>query len=217
MKADFINYNRIAQAQVFYKALGYANVIVPWLVSPQAVIATLPQGLKVFQSNFGCLIGSAEQSFIQMMLDKELEPGRYQATTPCFRDEPKYDDLSLMSFMKTELIWYNPQTEGVEPIDAYEQVFNHALQCFFHVSDGDKFSLVKTEEGVDIFCNGVELGSYGIRKLGDEHLWVYGTGIAEPRFTLVVQKGYGYSEDSPAQNLDDSRVDSLMARLAESD
>ena len=210
MKADHINYNRVAQAQLFYKALGYANVEAPWLVSPQAVIATLPQGKKVFQSNFGCSVGSAEQSFIQMMLDGEMEPGRYQATGPCYRDEDKYDDLTRMTFLKTELIWYNPQVEGVEPLEAYEQVFNHALQCFFHISDCDKFSVVKTEEGVDIYCNGVELGSYGIRKIGDQHIWVYGTGLAEPRFTLVAQKGYGYIEDEATGTLASGRNEPLV-------
>lgn len=192
MKFDYINYARIGQAQTFYRAAGYGNVEVPWIVTPAAVVATLPPKKKMIQSNFGCHVGSAEQGFIQMMIDGTLEPGKWQATGPCFREEEEYNELTRQTFFKTELIWYMPEDEK----SAYEQVMNDALQCFFAISDGDAFNIMQTDEGVDIFCNGVELGSYGVRKMGD-HLWVFGTGIAEPRFTMVVQKGYSFTPQTP--------------------
>lgn len=183
-KVDMINYTRLGLAQTFYKALGYLNINTPWMVTPHAVTATLPPDSRLIQSNFGCLVGSGEQGFIQMMLDGVLEPGKYQTTTPCFRDEANQDDLTLPYFMKTELIWYMP--EGELQI-AYQTVLNNALACFFDISDADEFDAVQTAEGFDLMFAGIELGSYGVRRMGD-HVWVYGTGLAEPRFSQVVQK-----------------------------
>ena len=186
-KIDLISYTRIGLAQAYYKALGYLNIETPWLVSPQAITATLPPDARLVQSNFGCLVGSGEQGFIQLMLDKKLEPGRYQTTTPCFRDEKEQTELTRPYFVKTELIWYMP---SVEVRLAYETVLNNALNCFFEISDAEAFNAVQTNEGFDIVFNGIELGSYGVRKMED-HVWVFGTGLAEPRFSQVVQRHYG--------------------------
>jgi len=48
--------------------------------------------------------------------------------------------------------------------------------------------LSRTAIGWDLNLYGQEIGSYGIRKLGGHH-WVYGTGLAEPRFSTLVQMG----------------------------
>jgi hypothetical protein len=43
---------------------------------------------------------------------------------------------------------------------------------------------VETEQGYDLECNGIEIGSYGIRSC--EYLeWIYATGLAEPRMSIV--------------------------------
>ena len=184
MNQDVIDYSLIGQAQLYYKALGYTNIDTPWLVTPQAITATLPPNSMLVQSNFGCLVGSGEQGFIQMMIDGTLLPGKYQTSTPCFREEKEYNDFTRRSFFKTELIWYKPDTDLKT---AYDAVLNNALSCFFEISNAETLNCVQTSEGFDICCNEVEIGSYGVRKWGD-HIWVYGTGLAEPRFTLAVQR-----------------------------
>lgn len=194
MNPDFINYSRIGLAQAFYRGAGYVNIETPWLVTPQAVVATLPPKAKIFQSNFGCLVGSAEQSFLQMMLDETLIQGKYQSSGPCFRDEAEVNALTRMSFFKTELISYMPQ----DPEEALKAMIQDALQCFFTISDSEEFHLVKTDDGNDIYFGNVELGSYGIRQLNN-HLWVYGTGIAEPRFSMAVQKGFSFVSETSEQ------------------
>lgn len=181
MIEDRISYERIGKAQLFYKALGYFNVDTPWMVSPQAIRATLPPTHISIDSVFGSLVGSGEQGFIQQMMSGELTPGKYQTTTPCFRDEKEYNDLTRKYFMKVELIWYMP--EDVKT--CYETVMNNALSCFFSISDQDTFEAMQTSEGFDIMLNGIEIGSYGVRQMGD-HLWVFGTGLAEPRFSLAL-------------------------------
>ena len=82
MKQDAIDYNLIGQAQAYYKGAGYQNIETPWLVSLQAIAATLPPTAQAFQTSFGCPVGSGEQGFIQMMMDGTLLPGKYQTTTP---------------------------------------------------------------------------------------------------------------------------------------
>jgi aspartyl-tRNA synthetase len=181
IKDDSINYQRLATAQTFYRALGYRNIDTPWLVSPQAIVATLPPNSRAVESNFGCFVGSGEQGFIQLMLDGTLEPGRYQTTTPCARDEQEYTELSRKTFMKLELIHYLPEDARA----AYEKVLNEAIACFFEISNVDTFEAVPTNDGFDITLNGIEIGSYGVRQM-DKHVWVYGTGLAEPRFSLAL-------------------------------
>ena len=53
--------------------------------------------------------------------------------------------------------------------------------------------VVSTEQGYDIVEKGTrfELGSYGIRDkafVGKRLRWIYGTGCAEPRLSLAIQK-----------------------------
>jgi hypothetical protein len=212
MKHCMIDYGLVGQAQTFYKALGYINLDLPWLVSPQAIVATLPAGKKIFQSNFGCLVGSGEQSFIQMMMDGTLKPGKYQTTTPCFRDEEPISEFSRLNFLKTELIWYMPD---VELKVAYDKVLNDALSCFFEISHADTLDAVQTSEGFDICCNGIELGSYGVRKMG-EHTWVFGTGLAEPRFSMTVNRRLTPEilEKQRADELEQERLEHEAMHLA---
>jgi hypothetical protein len=47
-------------------------------------------------------------------------------------------------------------------------------------------TIVKTEIGHDIELNGIEIGSYGWRQ-NQDIIWAYGTGLAEPRFSIANQ------------------------------
>ena len=181
MPDDAISYRRIARAQEEYAAMGYRNIETPWMVSEEAIRVTLPPDCASFQSAGGSLVGSAEQGFIQMMLDGTLMPGRYQSTGPCFRDEKKLSDLTRRWFMKLELIHYMPAEED------FSQVLRHAHYCMCMVAPHVRgLTLRRTPDGTDIEHCGIELGSYGVRRMG-EHIWVYGTGLAEPRFSLAMQ------------------------------
>ena len=182
MKNYPINYGRLANAQLFYLGRGYQNVETPWLVSARAVGATLPPECQPYTTSFGVLVGSGEQGFLQCMLDGVLNPGKSQTTTPCFRDEKILTEMCRQTFVKLELIWYQPE----DPQAAYSTVINDALACFFEIADIGACDVVRTEQGVDIFYSGIELGSYGVRQMGG-HVWVYGTGLAEPRFSLAIR------------------------------
>ena len=48
--------------------------------------------------------------------------------------------------------------------------------------------VVPTKEGYDLMINGIEVGSYGLR-MGNGYEWVYGTGLAEPRFSVAINTG----------------------------
>jgi hypothetical protein len=198
MKIDRINYNRIAQAQAFYKGRGYQNVEAPWLVMPQAVRATLPLGKTLMETVRGVMVNSGEQAFIQLIMDGKMEPGTYQTTTPCFQDaadhhSPYYfgaDENNPWS-QQVELIWYQPDDVRA----SYERVVNDVMSCFFEISDAEAFDAMQNEEGVDLRFNGIVVGSYGVRKM-NEHLWVYGTGLIEPRFTIALHSVFGATTET---------------------
>ena len=188
LTTDRTNYNRIGQAQAFYKGRGYQNVETPWLVTPQAVRATLPVPKVMMETVRGVLVGSGEQSFIQHMMDGTLEPGMYQTTTPCFYDiadhhSPKYMGASedRPYSMQVELLIYKPNDVRTY----YEKILNDAMACLFEISDVDTFDASQTDEGFDIAFQGIVLGSFGVRQMGD-HLWIYGTGLIEPRFSQAL-------------------------------
>ncbi len=186
-----IDYKLLAKAIAAYELEGYKYIETPWIVSDAAVEATLPIGKHGFELGHpdikpGMLVGSAEQGFLQMMLDGTLKPGHYQSAGPCFRDETVLDAQHQYSFFKLELIHYLgsrdlPITDGSARFMAHvaDQVMwklfekEHELKC------------IGTESGYDLEINGVEVGSYGYREHAG-HRWVYGTGLALPRATFAV-------------------------------
>jgi hypothetical protein len=109
-----------------------------------------------------------------------MHSGRFQAITPCFRFET-HDQFHQKSFIKNELII----TDYVDRVHL-DIMVSHA-QSFFESKLEDAVSIVETSSNsMDIEYKGVELGSYGIRHC--EFLsWIYGTGVAEPRFSTVMR------------------------------
>ena len=185
-----ISWGNVAKALTYYQGLGYKYLEVPWVVSDEAIGVTLPPGGRATTTQHGPLVGSAEQSFIQLALDGKLAPGRYVAATPCFRDEPE-DHLHKRSFFKVELIQlYAEPLLGDTSGERVRDMVRHALGFYDTLIKVPSGSLQPTymqptSEGWDIMCKGVELGSYGYRSYWGFH-WVYGTGYADPRFTYVV-------------------------------
>ncbi len=172
-----IDYQKIAAAIGFYKQNDYEYTDVPWTVSEDTMLITAPSKSGIIGSDFGCLVGSAEQSFLQMIKDKELPLGKYVACTPCFRNDEN-DFFHRQYFVKVELI----RTDKVDA-EALDEMLNMCLG-FFNVYVPS--FIEKTDSGFDILSeHRIELGSYGIRSHPDVGSWVYGTGCAEPRLSIV--------------------------------
>lgn len=178
-----LNFRLIGAAQEFYENAGYKPIAVPWVIDEDYVAETKPEGVEFYSTLGGVLVTSAEQSFIQMLDRGWDEPGSYQATTPCFRDED-HDNLHSPYFMKTELF----DNENVTVARLHEMI-GTALTFFNSMSPG----LAKMEDMGDGTFDivgvktGLELGSYGIRERKN-FSWIYGTGIALPRFEQVETK-----------------------------
>ncbi len=173
---------RIASAVDYYTGYcDYEYMDVPWFVGRFAYDATKPEGARDIavttwgdQWNKHYLVASGEQSFLSLMVNgREIKDA--VCVTPCFRDEPIYDATHLREFMKVELI---STTRTVN------EVLNSAFHFFAQYTEESKLVVEKTDIGYDIMLNGHEIGSYGERVLGNLR-WVYGTGIAEPRFTYA--------------------------------
>ena len=181
-----VNYKIIGEAVEYYSKQGYQYVEAPWLVSHESVTITLPPSARVMQVRldgvvkYGYLVGSGEQSFLEIRDD--LCPGRkYQCVTPCFRDEPEYDELRLPYFLKVELIL--PLWKTDDPEEGVKVVIRDAGNFFCKYTGPTS---VQTEIGTDLCAMGVELGSYGWRE-HEGFRWVYGTGVAEPRLSQVMR------------------------------
>lgn len=169
-----IDWERISRAVSFYRSKDYEYVEVPWYVDEKFTRVTYPH-MHAFKTKYGDLVGSAEQSFLALSAQGKLcNNRRYVACTPCFRDHQPDDKFHNSHFMKVEL--YIP---GARHRKVLHNLIEDAFEFF---SEEAAPELVRTEEGWDIEVSGIEVGSYGIRVVHD-HVWVYGTGLAEPRFS----------------------------------
>lgn len=176
-----INYHHIAEAEDYYQALGYQRVDVPWVVPREPYEATFPHEFAMpYFTLGGFLVASGEQSFLNMLLTGELEEGKWQCTTPCFRDEPQYDELHHPWFMKVELIHVG--------LNVSHRVLADARGFFEQYLRVDTVGIDYNQVDIVDYANGVELGSYGFREYKGKK-WTYGTGVAEPRLSTVLRTG----------------------------
>ncbi|HLC71625.1 MAG TPA: hypothetical protein VJI32_06440 [Candidatus Nanoarchaeia archaeon] len=178
----------ITFAEKFYQSRGYQKIDVPWAVDKEVLDITLPVGKKGADLLDKKLVGSAEQSYLQLLKEKKIASGKYVATTPCFRDD-LIDELHQHYFLKTELIHIDLQGNlGEKDI---EKIIDNALEFFGFLLPVKK---QQTDIGYDIVDEklGIELGSYGTRQhqFSEDYTvqWAYGTGIALPRLTYVIEK-----------------------------
>lgn len=182
-KHPSIDYSVLTMAERFYLGRGYTKLDVPWTVSEEADYSTRPSFSPSVVTPWGNLVGSAEQSFVEIELQGQLPAGKHLAITPCFRHEEQYDKLHFPYFMKLELIHVLRFDENINDRVFLELVLNDASLFF-----GEHFDIgvEKHSQGYDIidYETKIELGSYGVRKFKDFE-WVYGTGVAEPRFSYV--------------------------------
>lgn len=172
----------IFEALTHYQLLGYTLLDVPMCVDQSTSRITKPVQFEDHFHTDKVYVGSAEQSFIQLHKDQKLEDGRYMAITPCVRPEKVVDDLHYEVFLKIELISVGAQEVRRLTADAQSFFTKH-----FDVRR------VETNESIDScdlvsVVDEVEVGSYGIRQMVDGTFYTYGTGIAEPRFSVVRAK-----------------------------
>lgn len=186
--AHDINWSYLTKSLDHFRYNGFTPLEVPWLVSEKACRMTCPSFVRLQESQPGLyLVGSAEQSFLELELQNKLPKGRYVALTPCFRDEPVLDELHHRHFMKVELYI----TKGIND-HTVDNLVDECVRNFSMLSRYEKnnanlpeLQVVKTPDGYDIELNGIEIGSYGLRSV-DNLVWVYGTAMAEPRFSTAL-------------------------------
>lgn len=178
-----IDYKILDDSIRFYEFRGFKRVEVPWLVTKPISDITKPSHIPDFtvSEKSKVLVASAEQSFLYQYNKGFLPKGQFQATTPCFRED-QFDSFHSKYFIKNELI----KTDNVD-LDSLHNVIEIAFE-FFKSKLGHGVSIISTGNNTyDILFDKVELGSYGIRSC--EFLeWIYGTGVAEPRFSKVIEK-----------------------------
>lgn len=176
-----IDAQELAVAQEYYAKNGFLDTQTPWLVGEQAYMSTCPPDAPLWRSPLGLFhVASAEQGFIEMMIDGEPIPKWAQSTTPCFRAEPEFDAIHKPYFYKLEL--YSAVASKEEAL--------RLLGCAkkFFASLGAETVTVQTSEtswDLNHRRTGIELGSYGYRSF-KTHKWTYGTGLAQPRLSYVL-------------------------------
>lgn len=183
---------KIMLKAVDYFSSKYNIVDVPYIVDVDVSNTTKPIWAdNLHHSKDKVYIASGEQSFIQLMKEGKLPYGRSMCLTPCYRDESILDDLHLKMFMKLELIyfpdpnlWQNTNLAKISTELKVIEILQDALEFYERYSDN--IEVVEVDENqLDIYINGIEVGSYGLRET-EYGNFVYGTGLALPRFNQAI-------------------------------
>lgn len=165
----------LLDAMKYYESIGYHPIEAPMLVDDDIIKLTLPPD-RLSEKHMGLnYVGSAEQSFYQLLKDKGyLYPGSYMLVTPCRRDEvPSISHLRI--FLKIELISLEKTREEVLK----------DVQLFYETRLKIPTETVPTIDGYDININSIEVGSFGNRFINNG--WItYGTGLALPRISYAL-------------------------------
>lgn len=179
-----IDYRLLHNSTVYYQKLGFQRIESPWTVTQAVSDITKPAGAKEFalkHEDGKVLVASGEQSFLYLYLKSFLPKGKFQTITPCFRYN-SFDTLHSKYFMKNELII----TDDVS-VEALEFIIKSAKEFFTQYLNKEPNVVAVAKNQFDIEFEGIELGSYGVRSC-DYLRWIYGTGVAEPRFSSVLFK-----------------------------
>ncbi len=191
-----IDWDSIAAAMSAYQRLGYRRIEVPWTAPLEVLVATIqlaspgihdPARFVSVCSGVGHMVGSAEQSILASRLDGSLPPGKYVACTPCFRAHDGFTDIHQPYFVKVEL-WVDTGDH-----QEHRNVMKDARSFMATRLDWkrvDRDEITELRDGPmasDLMLSGIEIGSYGWREF-DGISWAYGTGIAEPRFSIAARK-----------------------------
>lgn len=178
-----VDWQLLGKAVFHYECAGFKLIDVPWSVPGDVAAVTCSDSSRMYPFSDQVLVGSAEQSFMQMQFLGQLPPGKYVACTPCFRNEPVVDELHQKYFMKVEL--YSTEADQTGKAMAFALAVQNFIKAWGHAPAQTK--IVPTEEGLDLTLGGIEIGSYCSRE-HNGFRWTCGTGLAEPRFTIAKAK-----------------------------
>lgn len=204
-----VNYSILARALDYYIGIGYKRIEVPWAVSRAAIDITARGRHAASLRDGKSLVGSAEQSFLELELNPEtaLPPDSYCALTPCFRPGDLDGEYHQEYFMKIELF----RTDVVDKYAVDEMIWDASVFMQqelrfqeYHIERIDtpeeNYMIPLHDTGTllsaDLNLNGVEVGSYGLRHC-PEFDWAYGTGLAEPRFSMAAAEYANYLNHNP--------------------
>lgn len=174
----------------YWQKQGYVFVDLPWVIEERYTRATCPPGGKEVVTPYGNLVASGEQSFLKLYTEKSLPlaPG-YVGWTPCFRDEPFFDQLHQFYFLKAEV--FVPLTDKAAGPQALDELVARQTELFraLCVEVSPPNAAIERQrinrEQLDLCLGGIEIGSYGFRCF--KELWyLYGTALALPRFTIAL-------------------------------
>lgn len=194
-----IDYGLISKAIDYYDSQGFLRIETPWLVSKDIADLTKPLDASTYivqkdvEKKQKAFVASGEQSFLYLINKGHMPTsGRYQTVTPCLRDDA-WDPTHMKNFVKLELIEYNTDA-NIDDAARVKRMVDQALGFFSKHVDKKLLTVVKiiTDNAVsyDINLNGIEIGSYGYRTCLFCN-WIYGTGIAEPRFSRLLKQTHG--------------------------
>lgn len=162
---------------------------VPALVDPDVMKHTCPADVRdrrLHGIGDDTVVASAEQSFLQLEKEGLLPTGRWMALTPCYRDEPILDETHLPVFLKLELMKLSEDSNFYTRTDALWVAGK--MQKFLMEFYALPTEVIETEDGFDVMYEDLELGSYGVRKTMTGRSYVYGTGLAEPRTSIALDR-----------------------------
>lgn len=190
-----IDYGLLLTSIPHYEKSGYQRIEAPWLVTKKIAYITTPSEIHMHEvvknGKEKVFVGSGEQSFLYLINKGHLPAtGKFQTITPCMRNDD-FDIYHTKYFMKNELIEYFANSDLISDTmleDKLHQMINSAMEFFAQhvpINRTDLLAKVETDIGYDIEYSGIEIGSYGIRHCPFV-TWIYGTGIAEPRFSRAI-------------------------------
>lgn len=191
-----IDWTLLAQAAQFYSQAGFSQKETPYALPELYHSYTKPHNDPSFILNRGMfseypheLVGSAEQGFIYLILNSLVSINdRLFSVTPCFRCDT-YDNLHQPWFMKLELFHYSSKIEDLTSMIDMVKSF-----CAQHTTGSLKI-VVTGDNMYDLELNDIEIASFGFREV-EGLTFIYGTGLALPRFSIANNKDDNYQKDS---------------------
>jgi hypothetical protein len=178
-----VDWNLISKSVNYYVNRGFQYQETSWIVPRSTSLITCPSVDNIFPTMHDqSLVGSAEQGFLQLVLDGQLPTDKaFVSAGPCFRNE-MVDRYHQHQFFKVELFLHSLDQETAA---ASAKNFLNQAYGFMVLHSNTQPNIVDEGFGWDININGIEVGSYGYRYQEELGFWAYGTGLAEPRFSLA--------------------------------
>lgn len=176
---------RLQRTMEYWQNKGLSYVPLPWIVPQSIMDCPKPPWIEApdIATIVGPLVASGEQSFLWLSEQGRLpvNPRGYIGWSPCFRRE-NYDHFHHHYFIKAELfIPVMPKTAEL----VLEDVISGSEKWFATLANEAGLPIRRRvlSDQIDLELDNVELGSYGVRETPSGVPYVFGTALAEPRWT----------------------------------